>query len=635
MGQNDPVPDEDAGVTTWLELLADDCSPSDLERLRRSLIAVATAAEVEHVERQAAQALRIRGALEERKQHADQLQVLNHLARRLASLRDPTEVLQEVAEQARRLLAVDVAYIMLLHGGGELVIEVVDGSMGSALRGIVLRPGSGLGGEVVRTGRPLWSENYLSDSAFPHLSSVDSAAVNEQLGGILGVPLLVGEETIGVLLAADRHPRRFAGREVELLAALASHAAVAIRNADLFEKARAAAEDLRRANAALQRTNELRQKASDLREQLTEEVIRGGGLREVGAQIERIVGAPVAVYGAEGTLLAGERDWWSPTWVGETPNKLSRIEAPHGPAIAVPVMLRSGYAGAVVASAPDTVDDEVERLLSIGATAVALVVATERSVAEAELRNRGEFLNALLSPDADESSIRRRAASLAIRLDDVSAVVVLDPGRQDVRAAGRLGARLVQQTRDLVAEHADHVVALLTKTNPATLKSTIARLHPAPLPCAVGVAPCDGGLRAVRTAHEAARQTATVLLGLGREQDCAMSTELGVYRSLFSQAGRAEVASFVDLTVGPLLQHDRDRGRDLALTLSTYLQHSRHHARTCAMLHIHANTLYQRLERITELLGPQWADPARSLEVQLALRMHELLLSLSPRPALA
>ena len=140
---------------SWLDLLADERSSSELEQFRRDQLASATDGQRYAVEREAAAALRIRSALEERKQHADQLAVLNHLARRLASLRQPGDVLQEVTQQARRLLAVDVTYIMLLRPDGELVIEVVDGSMGSVLRGVVLTPGSGLGGEVARTGRPL------------------------------------------------------------------------------------------------------------------------------------------------------------------------------------------------------------------------------------------------------------------------------------------------------------------------------------------------------------------------------------------------------------------------------------------------------------------------------------------------
>ena len=62
----------------------------------------------------------------------------------------------------------------------------------------------------------------------------------EELGGVLGVPLILDAETIGVLLAADRRGRRFADREIELLAALAALAAVANHIADsiLFRKFR-------------------------------------------------------------------------------------------------------------------------------------------------------------------------------------------------------------------------------------------------------------------------------------------------------------------------------------------------------------------------------------------------------------
>lgn len=44
------------------------------------------------------------------------------------------------------------------------------------------------------------------------------------------------------------------------------------------------------------------------------------------------------------------------------------------------------------------------------------------------------------------------------------------------------------------------------------------------------------------------------------------------------------------------------------------------------------NTVVQRLERVGRLLGPDWNSPARTLEIQLALRLHALTRSpdLSP-----
>lgn len=50
--------------------------------------------------------------------------------------------------------------------------------------------------------------------------------------------------------------------------------------------------------------------------------------------------------------------------------------------------------------------------------------------------------------------------------------------------------------------------------------------------------------------------------------------------------------------IGKSLDYDSERGSDLSLTLSTYLETSQHHA----------NTLYNRLERINELIGPGWKE---------------------------
>lgn len=616
---------------SWLDLLAGERSVPEIEAYRRQRIAEASDSDKEGLEAEIERVLQIRAKLDERKQHADELTVLNDLARNLASLRNPHELLQEIALQARRLLKVDVAYIMLRQMDDVLRIEVVDGSMGSVLRGIEVDSGSGLGGEVLRTGRPLWSEVYLEDTSFPHIESIDAAASSEQLGGILGVPLIVGDETIGVLLAADRRPRRFAGREIELLAALAAHAAVAIRNANLFDEHRAAAEELTAVNDALRRTNDIRQQAIDLRENLTGVMIRGGGFAEIAAELERAIGAPVALQGADDEPLAGPTiDVPDGRALFEHPTSVipRRLDRTDGEVVVAPVFLASGYAGCLAAISSPALDDEAVRLLTIGATSAALVMASERSLAEAELRTRGEFLNALLSPDVDDRSVRRRARATGINLDRVAVVVVLDPGGEDPRMAAQLATKLTGEFGGWSAEHADHIVALLPAATPSPVREQLERLTGGRLPCAIGIAPCKGGRREVRLSHEAARQSATVLHALGRSTDCVESSELGVYRSLFSQAGRNEIKFFVELTIGPLVTHDRDRQRNLVHTLSTYLEQSQHHTRTCSELHIHANTLYQRLDRVTELIGSRWKEPPHGLEVQLALRLHDLLVRL-------
>jgi DNA-binding PucR family transcriptional regulator len=43
------------------------------------------------------------------------------------------------------------------------------------------------------------------------------------------------------------------------------------------------------------------------------------------------------------------------------------------------------------------------------------------------------------------------------------------------------------------------------------------------------------------------------------------------------------------------------------------------------VLHLHPNTVGQRLSRIGTLLGPDWAEPARALQIQLALQLRSVI----------
>ena len=89
-----------------------------------------------------------------------------------------------------------------------------------------------------------------------HRDYIDSAVQGEQIHAILGVPLTVEGKVIGALLAVHRTVRPFPAGEVALLTSFAAHAAVALRNAQLFEQARAAVAAADEANAELRERSE-------------------------------------------------------------------------------------------------------------------------------------------------------------------------------------------------------------------------------------------------------------------------------------------------------------------------------------------------------------------------------------------
>ncbi|NRQ35570.1 helix-turn-helix domain-containing protein, partial [Nonomuraea sp. NN258] len=126
----------------------------------------------------------------------------------------------------------------------------------------------------------------------------------------------------------------------------------------------------------------------------------------------------------------------------------------------------------------------------------------------------------------------------------------------------------------------------------------------------------------VAGAYQEARRCAEALIALGRAGDGASASELG-FVGLLVGDGR-DVRGFVHAALGPMIDYDTRRGTALADTLAAYFGSGGSPSRTAEAMHIHVNTVTQRLDRIGKLLGDGWLEPERALEIQLALRLHRL-----------
>jgi DNA-binding PucR family transcriptional regulator len=114
------------------------------------------------------------------------------------------------------------------------------------------------------------------------------------------------------------------------------------------------------------------------------------------------------------------------------------------------------------------------------------------------------------------------------------------------------------------------------------------------------------------------------LCTLGRRGEVSDPPGLGIARLLLGDSGPEELAAFVQSTIGRVLEYDERRGTDLVETLEAWFASGARPAETAKALHIHPNTVAQRLDRVTRLLGAGWRDPRRALDLQLALRFHRL-----------
>jgi len=104
--------------------------------------------------------------------------------------------------------------------------------------GTVLRRGEGLAGKVWETGEPLIVDDYQ------HWEGRAAAWEGYPVGAAVGAPVRWGEEFLGVLNVHTDALRAFSPADAELLNFFATQAAIAIRNARLYEETRRRAERL-------------------------------------------------------------------------------------------------------------------------------------------------------------------------------------------------------------------------------------------------------------------------------------------------------------------------------------------------------------------------------------------------------
>ncbi|GAA2623066.1 GAF domain-containing protein [Streptomyces axinellae] len=127
---------------------------------------------------------------------------------------------------------------------------------------------------------------------------------------------------------------------------------------------------------------------------------------------------------------------------------------------------------------------------------------------------------------------------------------------------------------------------------------------------------------AVAAAYPQARRCLEALSLLGRQGEGAAAEDLGFLGLLLTDT--RDVPGFVRRTLGPALDYDARRGTELIATMDAYFSCAMSPVRAKDVLHVHVNTVAQRLERVARLLGEDWQAPHRALEIQLALRLHRL-----------
>ncbi|QZZ32961.1 GAF domain-containing protein [Streptomyces sp. ST1015] len=639
-------PNSDSHILAVLELLAEDSPPSRFDsllvRARREGL---PDAELGRLSR----AVQLARALPERpgrrRQWEDDLTALVDTARDLMDAPDVDALLRTVARRARRLLSLDIAFVVLTDLDGEIRGHAAEGAVTDLSTNVDLVSEGSVGARVLRTKSPAWTADCLLDHTFVTSKGLDDATQAEGLRALLAVPLRVGDSAVGVLYGAQRAVRHFTPDEIGAMIQFADLAALAVDNARLLQHARHQSTELEQDN--------YRVRAGLVRlQELTDAYGRIMSLPLVGANLATIISATGAaldgraqLFDPAGRLLAcseGEgADGFPRGGAGDgrpgggvrgavaeaildAHARRTTVRTPDGVWVA-PVIAGAENLGYLVLDPETPLVGADERLLQLAAQVCAVQLLIQGSAGITESPQRDELLDELVSaPPRAPRRIAQRARQLGVDLDEPYVVVVMRPEGGDHGRATVWSLSYVHRMTGLKTEHDGCMVLLLPGTDASGAARAVAgELSPLlgrPVSC--GAAGAGRGVLEVRRVFQEAVRCLDAVTALDAPGATAAPQDLGFLGVLLSDD--RDVRGFVDSTIGPILRHDEEHFTEFAVTLEAYFAAKSSPTGAAGALHVHPNTVSRRLERITALLGPDWQNPGPLLEIQLALRLHRV-----------
>jgi PAS domain S-box-containing protein len=261
---------------------------------------------------------------EENARRADSEHALREIATRISAITDPSVVLERILKEAVRLVGGDGGQLDLvatIGGARQWVFPPADERY--PIVGVQLDPPySGISGRSIEEGRGVATGDYLRDRSFRHLAAVDRTIRRLGIQSVIAAPLMTGATLVGCLQVGSRRKHAFDEDHIGLIEALATHASIAIANADRLD--------------ALARSREENARLADSERSLRQIAARITAIRDPSEVLEQIVGEAARLLAAERaqidlmTPIDGRLQWPYPASKDRPTITAAGIPTPRG-----------------------------------------------------------------------------------------------------------------------------------------------------------------------------------------------------------------------------------------------------------------------------------------------------------------
>ncbi|HEY5820844.1 MAG TPA: PucR family transcriptional regulator ligand-binding domain-containing protein [Propionibacteriaceae bacterium] len=287
--------------------------------------------------------------------------------------------------------------------------------------------------------------------------------------------------------------------------------------------------------------------------------------------------------------------------------------------IAQPIKAR-GRTRALLAVATSAADLNARSQMAAASPFIGLILARERAVRETERRLAGEVVSLVLGRQTDAARVRMPYYRL--NPDKPLAVVACVVPQRERSLA--LAERWLDQTgRSGVVElRGDQLLTVVDGQDlldPAALDATARSLGSAVAATAVGLGAVAENIILLRRSLIQARQAAA--LGARRGGGIVVSHDrTGDHALLLALQDPDVIDAFRDSLLAPIEDHDRRNRTELVHTLRVFLVSGGRWQESAGQLHLHVNSLRNRIERIEQLTNRKLDSTSDRVDLWLALQ---------------
>lgn len=563
------------------------------------------------------------------------------------------EVLDKIITHALSVIpAADAGYVQLANEqSNDLIVRSAIG-FNNKLQAIRIKSGESITGRVFKEGIPVIyysrSEIYegMENLSEENFSNIQGASDHTKLKSLISVPLLLNKNPIGVMTVHQYEAEgKLSQDDMQLLQGFAAQAAIAIHNAKLYKEKNKQLDENIELTKQLEEKNKLLLRRAEIHETLTRLSLQNKSVDYIIRELNRMMNSEIYFFDNLDSKLLPNKKVHYPylsnvefSQILRTKTKPFFIEIFEARTIkyyVYPILSDRVSLGCFIIPLFNPVSSQDKMTIEQASSVLALELTKQKTQAEVYYKKTQELFNDLRKLK-DIHTLEEIGESLGLLTSSFFTVLLLEiASYTDLQILEAIIHRLISRIKRRIPEKGtlifgfhNKVTILLSTKLENEVDDTIQMLdsllekwgeqEEIPLHC--GVSSHYKGLHSIAKCYDEANKSLQYLIN--RQKSGMINyKKMGINRLFLSQQ-TPEIEQFANEVFTPL-RTEKAINNDLEQTLFTYIKLNKSIIETAEKLHIHKNTLYQRIKKIEELLKLDLNNPDDYLQILLACHLHE------------